>query len=58
LEEWETERESLKSAGDQEEVVARKKVCVGNKKGTCKRGFVKLLTSKSLEGAAVLRVKE
>jgi hypothetical protein len=35
-----------------------KKDCGGNKKGTCKRGFVKLLTNKSLAGAAVLRVKE
>ncbi len=26
--------------------------------GACKRGFVKLLTNKSLAGAAVLRVKE
>jgi hypothetical protein len=58
LEEWESERESLECAGDQEEVAARKKDCGGNKKGTCKRGFVKLLTNKSLAGAAVLRVKE
>ncbi len=58
MEEWEREREILECAGDQEEVADRKKDCGGNKKGTCKRGFVKLLTNKSLAGAAVLRVKE